>query len=112
LELDKCTDILEPNFSFEDMGDGSVKIHIFQDNSEFCLTGLFDLALQDCAETDNSWTPGRGNFWNGDKFELVKKGTNPEECIGQGHHPKSGEWVRRLSCEDQRFDATSFYMKY
>jgi len=112
LELDRCSDIPEPNFSFEDMGGGSVKIHMFQGTSEYCVTSAWDLRLADCADTSNTFTPGRGDFWNGDKFEIIKKNSSPEECFGQGHHPKSGEQVRRLSCEGQRFDATSFYVKY
>jgi len=61
------------------------------------------------ADGQQKFTPGPGNFFNGDRFEIV--GSNGY-CVTQDTQPKSGEVLKAKSCSTPRRSSTSYWYKY
>jgi len=97
---------------------GKVMIHVVpgggNNTDNLCVragSGYDEVTLEICDENDPTFRfgAGRGDFFNGDKFELV---SNNDKCLNQQHHPKTGEQVFNFGCHSSRFFATSYFQKF
>jgi len=115
LEILECgfTDL---KFRFVELGLGLSNIQaVTLAGDQYCVRTVnpatTGLTLDYCNATDTGiqWTAGRGNFYNGDRFEMVDHNGN---CMNQEHHPRKRELMFVQPCDQPRWQATNYYIKW
>jgi hypothetical protein len=99
-------------FDFVDAPSNQVQIRVVDTN--LCLERSGNATSLKVCNLDNPlqhWKSPTGGF-GGAIFEFIQTYDGEDYCVTQHHHPKYGEIIEMYTCNEARFDTTSYWMKY